>query len=122
MGEGTAYWVFESDVYQTDDLDLTSEEIRALLVEERLRQDRIVERAMNVVNATTSPMARRTSIPEDVKSFVWKRDEGHCVTCGLQENLEFDHVIPVSKGGSNTARNLQLRCESCNRRKGADIA
>ena len=38
-----------------------------------------------------------------------------------RDRLEFDHIIPVSKGGSNTARNLELRCETCNRRKGATI-
>ena len=41
--------------------------------------------------------------------------------CGSRERLEFDHIIPVSKGGSNTARNLELRCETCNRQKGATI-
>lgn len=29
--------------------------------------------------------------------------------------------IPVSKGGSNTARNIELRCEACNRKKAASI-
>lgn len=64
----------------------------------------------------------RPPIPDDVKMFVWQRDGGSCVKCGSQENLEFDHVIPLSKGGSNTARNLQLLCERCNRSKGAAIA
>lgn len=57
-----------------------------------------------------------------VKMFVWQRDQGRCVTCGSQERLEYDHIIPIAKGGSNTARNLQLLCERCNRAKGASIA
>ena len=64
----------------------------------------------------------RPPIPDDVKIFVWQRDGGHCVKCGSHGNLEFDHIIPLAKGGSNTARNLQLLCEECNRRKSASIA
>jgi len=63
----------------------------------------------------------RKPIPDDVKMFVWNRDNGKCVKCGSRENLEFDHIIPVSKGGSNTARNIQLLCEKCNRSKRDDI-
>ena len=57
------------------------------------------------------------NIPASVKREVWRRDEGHCVECGSRENLEYDHIIPFSKGGSNTARNIQLLCERCNREK-----
>jgi 5-methylcytosine-specific restriction endonuclease McrA len=64
----------------------------------------------------------RTPIPDDVKVFVWQRDSGRCVRCGSNERLEFDHIIPVSLGGANTARNLQVLCEPCNRSKGAAIA
>ena len=64
---------------------------------------------------------RRTPIPDDVRVFVWNRDGGRCVKCGGRERLEFDHLIPFSMGGSNTARNLQLLCETCNRAKGASI-
>lgn len=63
----------------------------------------------------------RERIPDDVQIFVWRRDSGKCVKCGSTQNLEFDHIIPLSKGGSNTARNIQLLCESCNRSKGASI-
>jgi len=68
-----------------------------------------------------SPARKRRPIPGDVKIFVWRRDGGRCVKCGSQEKLEYDHIIPLSKGGSNTARNIQLLCEKCNRSKGANI-
>lgn len=60
---------------------------------------------------------KRQPIPKPVQREVWRRDQGKCVECGSQENLEFDHIIPVSRGGANTARNIQLMCESCNRSK-----
>jgi hypothetical protein len=65
--------------------------------------------------------AAREPIAESVRLFVWQRDKGQCVKCGARERLEFDHVIPVVKGGSSTERNVQLLCESCNRSKGAEI-
>jgi HNH endonuclease len=71
--------------------------------------------------APTKKDNRRESIPERVRNEVWRRDGGQCVDCGSRERLEYDHIIPVSKCGSNTARNLELRCESCNRKKGAKV-
>jgi len=63
----------------------------------------------------------RPRIPERVRIEVWRRDEGKCVKCGSREKLEYDHIIPLSKGGSNTARNIELLCEKCNRSKGGNI-
>ena len=56
-------------------------------------------------------------IPSHVRREVWRRDQGRCAKCGSRSNLEFDHVIPVSKGGGSTARNIELLCQSCNRSK-----
>jgi 5-methylcytosine-specific restriction endonuclease McrA len=56
-----------------------------------------------------------------VRHEVWRRDQGRCVDCGSRERLEFDHIVPWSEGGSNTARNIELRCETCNRIKGREI-
>ena len=64
---------------------------------------------------------RSRRISQDVKDKVWRRDEGKCVECSSNENLEFDHIIPHSKGGANTYRNIQLLCEKCNRSKSAKI-
>jgi len=65
---------------------------------------------------------KRTPLSDEIKLFVWNRDSGKCVKCGSKENLEFDHIIPVSKGGSSTARNIQLLCEQCNRSKKDSVA
>ena len=70
--------------------------------------------------APTKPVRKR-SITQSVKDRVWNRDGGKCVICGTNENLEFDHIIPFSKGGANTYRNIQLLCESCNREKSDKI-
>ena len=64
---------------------------------------------------------KRKPIPQDVKDKVWNRDNGKCIQCGSNENLEFDHIIPLSKGGANTYRNIQLLCEHCNRSKSDNI-
>jgi hypothetical protein len=65
--------------------------------------------------------ARREAIPRAIQREVWQRDSGHCVECGTQEKLCFDHIVPFSRGGSNTVRNLQLLCERCNLSKGNRI-
>lgn len=41
----------------------------------------------------------------------------HC-RCELTE-FHADHVIPLARGGSNSASNIQLLCPSCNLKKGA---
>jgi hypothetical protein len=60
-------------------------------------------------------------ILESVKREIWRRDGGKCSECGSRNNLEFHHIIPFSKGGSNTARNIELLCMECNRKKSNQI-
>ncbi len=60
-------------------------------------------------------------ISQQVKDLVWNRENGRCRECQSNERLEFDHIIPFSKGGSNTYRNIQLLCEPCNRTKSGKI-
>lgn len=65
---------------------------------------------------------KRDPIADDVKLLVWARDGGACVRCGSKEKLHFDHVIPVAKGGSGEAVNIQLLCQPCNLQKSDKIA
>ena len=69
----------------------------------------------------TEGQYERVRIAEETRNEVWRRDQGCCAKCKSVRNLEFDHIVPVSKGGSNSARNLQLLCETCNRRKSNSI-
>jgi len=63
----------------------------------------------------------RPRIPEKVRIEVWRRDGGKCARCGSREKLEYDHIVPISKGGSNTARNIELLCERHNRSKSNNV-
>jgi hypothetical protein len=62
------------------------------------------------------------SIPSKVKTAVWNRDQGRCAVCGTTEDLHFDHIIPVSHGGSSkTQKNIQLLCSKHNLAKSDKI-
>lgn len=56
-------------------------------------------------------------ISATTKKVVYTRDGGVCQCCGSSQNLEYDHIIPYSCGGSSDASNVQLLCLKCNRSK-----
>jgi hypothetical protein len=39
----------------------------------------------------------------------------------LARATEYDHIVSVSKGGANTVRTIELRCEPSNRKRAAGI-
>jgi hypothetical protein len=121
MAEGRTWWWYRDEFYHEND-GYSSEDVKLLVWDREKRKERKIERLRKeMLSERAIDEARRERIPEDVRIFVWKRDGGRCVQCGSRENLEFDHIIAVSKGGSNTARNIQLLCETCNRKKSDSI-
>lgn len=84
----------------------------------------IFESAVGMANQTR--IAHREGIPSrhiarDVRQRVWQRYGGRCVECNADEYLEFDHIIPVAKGGSSAESNIQLLCRRCNLKKSDSI-
>ncbi len=58
-------------------------------------------------------------------TFLFARDHYRCQYCGKgiaelkpRESLTRDHLIPLSRGGSNTWTNVVTACSPCNTRKG----
>jgi len=78
-----------------------------------------IRHAVRVYHRQTDVGFERPSrqITQEVKQAVWQRDGGCCVECGATDYLEFDHIIPYSRGGANTVDNVQLLCRRCNLKK-----
>ncbi|WP_220033871.1 HNH endonuclease [Arthrobacter psychrolactophilus] len=116
------YWQFRGKFYWDNDR-LTGAQVHALIVTREQRQVQQIERAQATIAMGSAPRSStaRRSIPDDVKQYIWARDEGTCRACGSTSELQFDHVIPVSMGGSNNSENLQILCGPCNRSKAAGL-
>ena len=117
-----SYFLFNDYVYQVSG-PYTRDEFRLLVLDEFDRERRMFERlhSIHVDGMENLSSAQRDRITERTRIFVWRRDGGKCSRCDSRDRIEFDHIIPVSKGGSSTARNIELLCESCNRTKGDQI-
>lgn len=64
----------------------------------------------------------RPKVSRSKRKRISDRDKWTCTYCGQNSGpFELDHVIPVSKGGSNKDENLVLSCQHCNRSKGATL-
>lgn len=59
----------------------------------------------------------RDEIPWDVRRAVYRRDGWRCHYCAntwTEAQLELDHMIPWSAGGSDRSHNLRTLCKWCN--------
>jgi 5-methylcytosine-specific restriction endonuclease McrA len=69
-------------------------------------------------------VAMREGIPAKLYFRVTRKGGGACHYCGRRPPevaIEVDHLIPVSRGGTNDFENLVPACRECNRSKGAQL-
>jgi hypothetical protein len=82
-----------------------------------------LERGANVFNLDTfmpnkkflfiEDEVARNMITQELKDIVRERDNDKCAVCHGYEELDYDHIVPLLKGGSNTSRNIRLLCRKC---------
>lgn len=53
-----------------------------------------------------------------VRGIVFERDGHACTYCGSTRDLQGDHIVPLSRGGSNAFENIATACRPCNQSKG----
>lgn len=94
-------------------LELVDQEVEAALQRGANLSDLDTVFIANAGSKKRSRSGGRTISPV-VKDLVWNRDGGRCIQCSSTSQLEFCHIIPFSKGGSNTYRNIRLLCGACN--------
>lgn len=98
----------------------------AELIQDRMKKElRIL--AWKATNRTDIPLRTdQGTLPKynsaKNKNTLYGEQGGYCNLCEAhfeKQHLEVDHIVPVSKGGTDHISNLQLLCGNCNRTKGA---
>jgi hypothetical protein len=71
------------------------------------------------INVIKTPLNRGISRQKREKIHI--RDNHKCICCPATTNLTIDHLIPISKGGTNNEWNLATMCSKCNSKKGNQL-
>lgn len=66
-------------------------------------------------------MSKRKCINLKTRYYILEKYHFTCINCGFIDNtgkkLEVDHIVPLSKGGSDNKDNYQILCNKCNTQK-----
>ena len=81
----------------------------------RQEQEEAIKSFLELMRGGEKRLERRSrSIPQPVKIAVVTRDGGKCRRCRSTQDLQYDRIVPNSRGGSSTdVNNIQLLCGKC---------
>jgi len=76
----------------------------------------------SVVRLLRYVRTKRRQAVQFTRANIYTRDDYTCQYCRKQfptDELTFDHVVPVARGGQRSWENITTCCVTCNRRKGS---
>lgn len=89
--------------------------------------ERFINYLAGLIEFRNSIAGQRALMTSTLREKIKERDNFTCKHCGVSVKeephllLEIDHIIPLSKGGITSEKNLQTLCWRCNRAKGNKI-
>ena len=72
----------------------------------------------HTANRHARSMAAEGTFTDEQFTELCKQYDNRCLRCREVKKLAADHIVPLSKGGSNYIDNIQPLCKSCNSKKG----
>jgi hypothetical protein len=87
-------------------------------IKNNLERRRMIARAAGQRRRALERNADGSHTVNDIQSL-YQESNGRCWWCGKDTNGNYhiDHRVPLSKGGSDSVRNLCISCPDCNRKK-----
>jgi hypothetical protein len=115
------HWWWYLDRFWWDDEGLSTRDVAAVVlrsdVEREQRAAELARARADVLGDEPVLLTREESVSPIVRFAVWCRDRGRCVDCGAADDVEYEQIIPFSKGGLRWIANVELRCAPCSRRR-----
>ena len=80
----------------------------------------LIEKEESTLLKTEKPDDADYYTDQERRLMVLERDERKCTYCLVdvaEDSYVLDHIVPISKGGTNKKFNLVTSCQGCNQRK-----
>ena len=87
-----------------DGLDIYCKSCRKLIQAESVKRN-----ADKMLSKRHNERAKKLGLPAELTpslvTYMKEEQQGRCILSGLEENLHFEHAVPLSKGGGSTFEN-----------------